>query len=288
MCGSGVEYQTFFGRRLDKRQGLWPRQKAGITTSIFRCRTCGLIYPNPMPIPDSLEQHYDVAPEEYWGEVPFEAGDPSTLIRTFTRLSGTRPHSCAALDIGAGVGKAMIALGRAGFDVYGIEPSPSFRRAAIERMGVPEGRLKLASAETADFSNDSFDFIHFAAVMEHLVDPATALRKIMRWLKPRGFVYVEVPSSAFLLSRVVRLFYSLTGAGDYVINTCPMHAPYHLYEFGLESFTRHGVEAGYSVASHEYYACADYMPRWAVGPFNAVMGWTNTGMQLAVWLRKMQ
>jgi hypothetical protein len=72
----------------------------------------------------------------------------------------------------------------------------------------------------------------------------------------------------------------------FVINTCPMHVPYHLYEFGLESFRKHGAGAGYSVAFHEYYPCAGYMPRWLIGPFNSVMKWTNTGMQLAVWLRK--
>jgi hypothetical protein len=150
MCGSGIEYQTFFGRRLDKRQEFWPRQKAGITTSIFHCRTCGLIYPNPMPTPTSLEQHYYIAPEDYWGDLHFEAGELSSLIGTFTWLSGTYPHSCTALDIGAGVGRAMIALGRASFDVHGIEPSPSFRRAAIDRTGVPEGWLKLASVEAAE------------------------------------------------------------------------------------------------------------------------------------------
>lgn len=99
-------------------------------------------------------------------------------------------------------------------------------------------------------------------------------------------MYVEVPSSAFLLSRIVRLFYWFTGAGDYVINTCPMHVPFHLYEFGLESFTRHGLKAGYSVALHQYYPCASYMPRWAISPFNAIMRRTRTGMQLAVWLTK--
>lgn len=170
MCGSGIQYQTFFGRRLDQRQGFRPKRKLGITTSIVRCRTCSLVYPNPMPIPESLEQHYNIAPEQYWGDQHFEVADLSSQIDTFTRLSGMSPNSCSALDIGAGTGNAMIALGRAGFDVHGIEPSPSFRRAAIDRMGVPEQRLQLASIEGTDFPDDSFDFINFAAVVEHLIN----------------------------------------------------------------------------------------------------------------------
>jgi 2-polyprenyl-3-methyl-5-hydroxy-6-metoxy-1,4-benzoquinol methylase len=240
-----------------------------------------------MPVPGSLDQHYDVAPEEYWDSSYFQV-DPNYFageIGTYLRLSGRKAETCTALDIGAGVGKAMIALSHAGFSVRGIEPSPQFRRAALERMGIEPGNLLLASLETADFPANSFDFINFGAVLEHVTDPAEMLKKTVQWLRPGGLMYVEVPSSAFLLSRLVRLFYRLTGA-DYVINTCPMHVPYHLYEFGLESFLKHGSAAGYSVAFHEYYPCAGYMPRWLIPPFNAVMQWTDTGMQLAVWLKR--
>jgi SAM-dependent methyltransferase len=287
MCGADPEDQAFLGRRLDRRQGLWPKRKPGIATPIFRCRKCGLIYPNPMPIPESIGQHYEVEPEDYWHDAYFHV-DPGYFrlqIEKFERLTGRSPHGRSALDVGAGVGKAMVALDRAGFETHGIEPSSTFRRAAIERMGIPEDRLQLASVEDANFPDDSFDFINFAAVLEHLADPAGALRKLIGWLKPEGVMYVEVPSSAFLLSRLVRLFYQLTGA-DYVINTCPMHMPYHLYEFGLKSFLRSGNHTGYSVVFHEYFPCAGYMPRVLIGPCNAVMQWTDTGMQLAVWLRK--
>lgn len=286
MCGAGATLQKFFGRRLDQRQGYRPKRTPGISVSIFRCRSCGLIYPNPMPIPEKLEQHYDIPPEKYWNK-EHETDHFSRQIDSFKKLSQRAPESCSALDIGAGIGNSMIALARAGFDVYGIEPSPSFRRTAIERMGVSEMRLQMASVETANFAEDRFDFINFAAVLEHLTDPAAALEKAVRWLKrDRGLIYVEVPSSAFLLSRMVRWFYRFTGAGDYVINTCPMHAPFHLYEFGLESFLRHGMKSGYRVAFHEFHPIADYIPHWAKKPFNALMKWTRTGMQLAVWLRK--
>jgi SAM-dependent methyltransferase len=286
MCGNGHLDQLLLGRRLDRRQGLWPRRKPGIATSIYRCRQCSLIYPNPMPVPACVAQHYDVEPEQYWRESYFQA-DPTYLqsqIRMLLKLSG-RPAGGRVLDIGAGIGKAMIALERAGFDAEGVEPSAAFRQAAIERMGVSGARLHLASIEDAAFPENSFDFINFAAVLEHLVDPARVLSKIVTWLKPDGLMYVEVPSSAFLLSRLVRVFYRLTGA-DYVINTCPMHVPYHLYEFGLESFRRHGRRAAYSLVFHEYYPCGAYMPKVLIGPANSVMRWTNTGMQLAVWLRK--
>src|SRR5438270_12487500 len=88
MCCSGVEHQQFIGRRLDHPQGLWPERKPGITTSIFRCRVCSLIYANPLPFPEDLGQHYDVAPEDYWTEAHFAV--PSDYlahqVKTFERL----------------------------------------------------------------------------------------------------------------------------------------------------------------------------------------------------------
>jgi SAM-dependent methyltransferase len=287
MCSADRGRWRYRGLRLDRRQGLWPSRRPGIAVPIFQCRDCDLVFPNPMPLPERLEQHYDVPPEEYWPDSYFQV-DPTyagALINRFTELTGRPAAACTALDVGAGIGKGLKALARAGFRVTGIEPSPSFYRAAIDRMGIPEGQLQLASVEDARFPDGSFDVINFGAVLEHLADPAGVLAKAIAWLRPGGLMYVEVPSSAFLMTRLVRLFYRATGSG-FVINTCPMHPPYHLFEFGLKSFTRHGARAGYAVAFHEYFPCAGQMPRPLVGFFNRVMGLTGTGMQLAVWLER--
>jgi len=69
----------------------------------------------------------------------------------------------------------MIALEAAGFEASGIEPSEPFRQKAIERMGISEDSIALASVEDATFQEDHFDIITFGAVLEHLYDPAGAL-----------------------------------------------------------------------------------------------------------------
>lgn len=287
MCKSGPEYQVLFGRRLDSPQRWWPRRKPGITVSVFKCRRCGLIYPNPLPLPQTVEEHYNVAPREYWHDEYF-ADDPDYLgqqIKTFIRLTGSDPDRCTALDVGAGIGKGIRALKRAGFTTSGIEPSEEFCRAAIQANRLSSSELICTSVEDALFSNSAFDFINMGAVLEHLADPAVVVEKALTWLKPDGVMQIEVPSSAFLLSRLVRRFYKLTG-NDFVINTCPMHVPYHLYEFGLDSFKNHGALAGYELIFYEYFSCAGYMPAALKPVFNGVMNWTRTGMQLSVWLRK--
>jgi ubiquinone/menaquinone biosynthesis C-methylase UbiE len=191
-----------------------------------------------------------------------------------------------ALDIGSGLGKAMVALTRAGFDVHGIEPSQPFRDRSIARMGIAPERLQLASIEQADFAAESFDFVTFGAVLEHLQEPGRAIEKAMRWLKPGGLVQAEVPSSRHLIAKLINAFYALNGL-NYVTNLSPMHSPYHLYEFGLTSFQKHAARFGYQVVSHRHEVCSIYsIPRVLHPLLRAYMARTGTGMQLTVWLRK--
>jgi ubiquinone/menaquinone biosynthesis C-methylase UbiE len=191
-----------------------------------------------------------------------------------------------ALDIGAGQGKAMIALRRAGFDVYGVEPSETFRAKTLAEMDIPQERLQLASVESVALPESEFDFVTFGAVLEHLQEPGKAINRAMRWLKPGGVLQAEVPSSDWLVARMANVFFRLHGL-NYVSNLSPMHAPFHLYEFGLESFRKHAKNGGYEVARYQYHVCSLYhVPKLVQPLLRAFMKVTDTGMQLTVWLRK--
>src|SRR5206468_6834057 len=118
----------------------------------------------------------------------------------------------------------------AGFDTYGIEPSPEFRKGALAHGGVSGDRLALGAVEYADFPAEHFDFISFGAVLEHLQSPSKSLERALGWLKPGGIMHAEVPSSRWLISRLVNAYYRLCGT-LLVTNVSPMHVPYHLFEF---------------------------------------------------------
>lgn len=72
MCGDSVENHKLIGRRLNNSQGFNPKNKKGIATTIFKCTNCNLIYSNPQPIPNSINDHYGVPPESYWVDSYFE------------------------------------------------------------------------------------------------------------------------------------------------------------------------------------------------------------------------
>lgn len=286
MCDSKTDTHKIIGKRLNQSQGKNPKNKIGITTTIAKCSNCGLIYSNPQPIPFDIQDHYGVSPEDYWKDNYFSIDDNyfKGEIARLKELIDLK-EGMKSLDIGAGLGKAMIALSKVGFDVYGLEPSIQFHERAISEMGINPDKLKLGMIEEIDYPENHFDFISFGVVLEHLYDPSASIIKALKWLKPNGIIHIEAPSSDWLVPKLINLFYKLR-LTDYVGNLSPMHTPYHLYEFGLKSFQNHSEKYKYEIAFHEYYVCNTYMPRLADFILKPYMKWTNTGMQLCVWLRK--
>lgn len=286
MCAAPSSDHHVLGKRLNGPQGMRPVRKRGITTTVAKCNSCGLVFADPQPVPVDLQDHYGVPPESYWKAEYFTVspGYFAEAIARFKQLVAFTP-GMKALDIGAGLGKAMIAMERAGFDTHGFEPSGPFHDQAIKRMGIDPQRLRMGDMETIQYEPGSFDMITFGAVLEHLYDPSGSLRKAMQWLRPGGLIHIEVPSADWLINRIINAGYRLQGL-DYVGNISPMHTPFHLFEFTLRSFHANGKALGYEIAHHEYYVCQTYMPHLFDPILKWYMGRTDTGMQLSLWLRK--
>ncbi|MES2734546.1 MAG: class I SAM-dependent methyltransferase [Bacteroidota bacterium] len=286
MCDNLTNSHTVLGKRLNQSQGKNPKSKTGITTTVAQCSNCGLIYSNPQPIPNNIQDHYGVLPESYWTEEYFKT-DSNYFINEIDQLQLIKPWQPGqkALDIGAGLGKCMIALEGRKYDVYGFEPSTQFYEKAIQRMGINKEKLRLSTIEEISYQKDTFDFITFGAVLEHLYNPDVCLKKAFSWLKKDGIIHIEVPSSNWVIGKIVNLYYKLIGT-DYVTNLSPMHSPFHLYEFSLQSFKENAKINNYEIACYTYYPCQTFMPKFLDIPLKLYMKKTNTGMQLAVWLRK--
>lgn len=287
MCGDDIHGHKILGQRLNQSIGFKPKSKTGIAVSVMKCRKCGLIYSQPMPVPFDIQDHYGTPPEDYWHESYFEP-QPNYFKSQINEVKKLLPfkEGMTALDVGAGLGKCMISLDKAGFDAYGFEPSQPFYERAVSKMGIDAGKLKLGMIENIDYEKDSFDFITFGAVLEHLYHPAASLEKAMQWLKPNGIIHAEVPSSKHIVGKIFNFYYRLRGT-NYVTNISPMHVPFHLYEFGLNSFTELGKRLGFKIEKNIYEVCdIMFIPKLFHPFLRSFMEWTNTGMQLTVYLRK--
>ena len=287
MCGSGPDHHRIRGMRLNQSQGLSPRTVAGIAVTVKQCTKCGLIFSDPQPRPADLLDHYGMPPEDYWDPQYFQVPHDyfANEISRAKQLLGFQ-QGMKALDIGAGIGKAMKAMDRAGFETHGIEPSQPFFEYAVAKTGIAEQRITMATIEEAELPESTFDFVTFGAVLEHLFSPFHALERALSWVKPGGIVHAEVPSSRWLIERFVNTYYRLRGT-NYVTFLSPMHPPFHLFQFGLRSFKMAGERLGFSTAFHEHLVCSVYhVPKVLHPPFRWLMNRTSTGMQLAVYLRR--
>jgi len=287
MCGVSSDAHVVMGQRLNQSQGMSPRGKSGITVSVKKCGNCGLIYSSPQPVPFDLQDHYGAPPESYWtpGYFEWNADYFAEQIKTAKHLLPFRA-GMRALDIGAGIGKCMLSLESAGFEAHGFEPSESFYRRALSEMKISHGKLRLGKIEELSYDKGSFDLITFGAVFEHLYHPAASLERALSWLKPGGIIHIEVPSSRYLMAKVINLYFRLCGT-NYVTNISPMHPPFHLYEFGYKSFEELARRLGCTIAHHVYdVGSIPFAPVFLHPLLRGCMKLTRSGMQLTVYLRK--
>lgn len=286
-CKKNTTDNKIMGLRLNKSQGFNPKNKTGIAVTIIRCKNCSLIYSSPQPIPLNIQDHYGIPPENYWTKEYFKVDDHyfSDQIKTAKKLINFE-NGMKALDIGAGIGKCMISLEKNGFDASGIEPSVTFREKAIELMNIDSEKIKLGMIEEVEYQEESFDFITFGAVLEHLYNPAEAIEKTLKWLKPNGVIQIEVPSSKWLIPKFFNLYFRLRGT-NYVTNLSPMHEPFHMYEFDLKSFKELSKSLNFEIAQYEYMVGDIYhIPKGLHPLLRWFMKKTNKGMQLTVYLKK--
>jgi 2-polyprenyl-3-methyl-5-hydroxy-6-metoxy-1,4-benzoquinol methylase len=287
MCGESNKHHTILGQRMNQSQGFRPKKNIGITISIQKCTNCNLIYSNPQPIPFDIQDHYGTPPEEYWRSEYFTWTKDyfSSQINEGKSLLGFK-KGMTALDIGAGLGKAMLSLEDSGFDTFGLEPSIPFHERAISKMKINPDKLKFGPIEELDYENNSFDFITFGAVFEHLYAPSECLEKAMKWLKPNGIIHIEVPSSNWLMPKFMNYYFKLRGT-NYVTNLSPMHTPFHLHEFGIQSFIELSKLLNFSIAKKKIDVCSIYnVPKFLHPILKWYMNKTDKGMQLTVYLRK--
>ncbi|HGJ63837.1 TPA: class I SAM-dependent methyltransferase [bacterium] len=284
MCGAEKDRFKFLGYRLNRAQGLRPAKKEGVKTKIFRCRRCGIVFPDPMPVPVNLDFHYNISPADYWDNDYLNDNEAaSVFVNHIKDVLEYRP-GLKALDVGSGFGQYLRAMLNSGFDAYGIEPSTRFCQYACEN-GIPKDRIFQVAVEDAVLENNSFDFIFLGAILEHVINPSETLKKCVSWLKQDGLIYVQVPSSSWLTASIMNTYYRIIGT-RFIANLSPMHPPYHLFEFSLASFRANGIINNYAVKHFEYAVCQTYFPKFLDGLIKPLMRFTNTGMEIYVWLKK--
>ena len=280
--------RTFVGRR----GGAAHRQGLGVECRIYRCQSCELVFPHPMPFPrGGLAQHYEVDQSEYFSHhnLDEQLANAREMIATAESLL---PGTGKLLDVGVGRGHVLKAARERCWDVLGLEPSESFASFAEEFSGAPVMRTTL---ENSNLQSESFDVVILSAVLEHLYNPDEVIGHVARVLRTGGLLYVDVPNESGLYFLVGDLYQKLLGR-DWTIHLAPTHSPYHVFGFNLKSLRRLLAKHGLSVARWTVFGGTSCLPRrggvagliehHATRLVSDLSGRVGRGGYLITWARK--
>lgn len=167
-----------------------------------RCRRCGHIYQNPRPVFDDLKTryqdeyfHYELVNDKPFFELMRKGLDD---IR-FDLIEASTSPPRRALDIGCATGMLVRYLVDRGWRAEGVEICAPAARFGRDMRGVT---IHVGTLDSQRFSDDSFDFVHFSHVIEHVPDPRGFLEEVVRITKPGGYVVIVTPNTASLQARL--------------------------------------------------------------------------------------
>ena len=194
---------------------------------VFRCSACRTLYTDHVPKAEQT-QDYD----EYYGESNLTVPD-FIRQRALEIISGFDKYRTTGrlLDIGFGAGTLLNAARQLGWDAHGLEVSkPAIEHARKQGYEVFHGDLVAAK-----FPTGHFDVVTASEIIEHLNDPATELKEIVRILRPGGLFWGTTPSARSASFRILGLDWSVLSPPEHLQIYSKAGASLILKEAGFDS-----------------------------------------------------
>ena len=194
------------------------------------CRDCGLAWTDPRPSAEATREFYA---EKYRRQykstltpkMKHVYRDVRRAMVRYDRISTLLVPGMKLLDVGAGGGFFPYVVKQHGYAVTGLEPNTGYANYARD-----EFQLDIVSGfiQDAGFDKNGFDIITLNHVLEHLEDPCAALCRLFDWLRPGGYLNLEVPNIEATYHAPRKKFHLA-----------------HLYSFNPENLKLLGEKAGF-------------------------------------------
>lgn len=170
------------------------------THNIVACQKCGFVFVLNLPSSKKIERFYKsnikYAYKHNGGSIPDDAKklhlDSFTLVDSYFKKNSARFNKLTlkVLDIGCANGYLLNIFKENQYkNLLGIDPSPECSVMANKMYGLKVLPMTLSEYET----DEKFDLVVFASVMEHLSEFRNNLSKAVLLLKDNGIMFISVP-----------------------------------------------------------------------------------------------
>lgn len=164
---------------------------------VVKCSSCDFIYTSPRA--KDAENNYFGDASVYFSEARliFSGKKRHHRDRNYEyelRMIQKHKPKGSLLDIGTNMGFFLRKAREFGYQVQGVEPSPSLSKIATEQFGLP---IKNSFFEKADFPKESFDVLTMIDVFEHVTNPVELLSNAYPVLKKDGILCIKVPNGNY-------------------------------------------------------------------------------------------
>jgi SAM-dependent methyltransferase len=272
---------------LGRRGGACHHLAQGVETTVVRCRGCHLVYPRPFLVPEGNPYEAHAADEYFHGH---EATAKEELGRSLARQMEARlGRKGRVLELGCGRGDLLRGAACEGWEAFGIDRTPGFVSAA------PGVEIEIATVAEARSLERNYDAIWLAAILEHLDEPAPALRRVHSALAPGGVVFIDVPNECSLWTRAGNAYMRLRGR-SWAVNLSPSFPPYHVVGFCPRSLRRLLEATGFVDVELRTLRWTNELPRrpglWPAieraggSAVLSVGAWIGMGAGIRCWARK--
>ncbi len=166
-----------------------------------RCMSDGMMWLDPQPTEDFYHriytEHYHLVGQDdpLLEQATLDVHSDEASLRGAAKVRLDEIEKFAApgrfLEVGFGSGHTLLEARSRGWDVFGIEISPSCVE-AVRSKGIPAMCTQLPAYNSQP---EAFDAVGMYSVIEHTHDPTAYLRRAYDLLRPDGLLVLRLPDT---------------------------------------------------------------------------------------------